>query len=429
MDNQDRQIHPFRVAYRNEDKFHAIIKKFVRRATKLGVTAPEVVKFERVEKIHTREDVTGQRYSEVEVYFDAEVACQPVKLAGWSFLATLSHEEGGTVLRVIPGATVPESYREAKQVCDHCGTNRRRRETFLVQHEDGTLKQVGRQCIADFLGADPARALWVTEFIHDLHASEEGDDFGGGGSATHFEFTEYLSWVAKTIREDGFVSRAAAKAYAEKAGENGGRISASADAASGLRNTKLYGPKDEARKIEWPTEADVAEAAKAIEWARDGLKTPGKVLTDYEHNLVVIANSTVLQPKNFGIAASIIPAFQRVEGRLKRRESQHRADADCVHFGTVGKRQVFKLTVESHRSFESDFGARHLYRLRDEEGNIAVWWTANPPAFEQTPENRTFYVKATVKAHGDYNGIKQTTLSRATFEGEAEALSTTSGLL
>lgn len=72
-----------------------------------------------------------------------------VKANGWRFVATLEHSEKyGNIIRSAVNEdelAVPEFYRTCKCTCDHCKTNRRRNETFVIYNEeDDDWKQVGR---------------------------------------------------------------------------------------------------------------------------------------------------------------------------------------------------------------------------------------------------------------------------------------------
>src|SRR5579885_1648950 len=77
---------------------------------------------------------------------------------GWNFVATLVHTDEGNIVRSVPGYTVPVEFRDKPTWCDHCKCNRVRRDTYIVQHEDGRIMQVGSNCLEDFIGA-PANAM------------------------------------------------------------------------------------------------------------------------------------------------------------------------------------------------------------------------------------------------------------------------------
>ena len=54
-------------------------------------------------------------------------------------------------------------------------------------------------------------------------------------------------------------------------------------------------------------------------------------------------------------------------------------------------------------------GTTILYKLKDIEGNDYSWFASNS-IFESS---KTYIIKATVKAHNEYNGVKETQLTRA----------------
>lgn len=66
-----------------------------------------------------------------------------------------------------------------------------------------------------------------------------------------------------------------------------------------------------------------------------------------------------------------------------------------------------------------DDGTRHIYTLRDEDGNCIVWKTSQPMGmwdeddrWVDADEGDTVTMRATVKEHGEYKGTKQTVITR-----------------
>lgn len=382
-----------------------------RRAVKLGValvtytvgdlqTAVEY--FDRCGQQLT--DGTSPRvdHTEVRAWHDVTLTTAPVKLAGWTFIATLDHaSEAGVVLRTVPGETVPVSYREASNACDHCQTKRNRAETFVVRHDDGTHKQIGRQCVRDFLGVDPTQAARLAELSIAIGEALDGErDFVGGGSRDYLALGTFMSAVAVAIRLWGWRSRKVAQQI-EK--------TATVDDAFCLIYPGRPDPRsDDERERQRPTEADRAQADAAIAWAR-ALRTNGEELSDYLWNVTVVASGEVLARKSAGIAASIISAYQRAIGQELERRT---AAAVSQYVGTVGTRQDFAaLTVVFLRSIDGNYGPTTICTFLDPAGNRIKWFASGEPDFEQ---GDTVTLKATVKAHSDaYQGIKETTITRA----------------
>lgn len=390
------------------DTLVAKLTKLAKRATKLGVTAPSWT-IGALESKKVRESDLSLD-AKLIVWYPVTLTSEPVKLAGFTFIATLDHaSEAGVVLRTVPGETLPTSYREALPVCDHCGTARARKETFIVRAEDGALKQVGRSCLKDFMGVDPEKAAKLAEWVIEIgECLQDEERWGSSESRDYVGIETFLTWVAAFIRVDGWVSRKTAK-------EQEGRLVATADAAVDAYFTRSDDKK--AKYLPERTEADSNRAAEALVWGRELRANSTKELNDYEHNLVVAVAGAAVSLKNAGIAASLIPAWDRFQGREIEHKRRNAASANSVHFGTIGKRAVFNLTVIAFSDFDSDYGTRRLVRFLDEVGNVATWWTS-PSAAGDFEVGTHATVKATVKEHGDYKGTKQTVLSRAALVAE-----------
>ena len=115
-------------------------------------------------------------------------------IAGWVFVATLDHEadEGadeavgirrapvGTFLvnRIGEEAAAAvetadlTAYRHASNDCDHCGFNRRRKQTYvLYEVATGELRQIGSTCLKDYTGAhNPERIAAWAEWLEGLYS-------------------------------------------------------------------------------------------------------------------------------------------------------------------------------------------------------------------------------------------------------------------
>lgn len=108
------------------------------------------------------------------------------------------------------------------------------------------------------------------------------------------------------------------------------------------------------------------------------------------------------------VANALARAEQRIADRAAARAAQLESDrAASQHVGTVGERREFALNVERVLSFESAYGFTFINLCRDADGNVVVYKGSN--GWEQGQELR---VKATVKAHDERDGVKQTIIAR-----------------
>lgn len=328
------------------------------------------------------------------------------RVNGWTMAATIQHEEGGNILRTVPGfeTSLPLQYRTNGTICEHCETNRVRKDTYVLQSETNGWKQVGRNCLADFLRSSDASGLaeWAEILAcidEEMHGFEdEGWGGGSGRSGRYFTALSLLTQVACCIRADGWCSRTEAKnSYDNKC--------ATVDSALFCMDSKSFSKQSaKFQEAHTPTEADGERAKAAIEWAQ---ALPADTTSDYMWNIRVISHKEHIGHREAGLGGSIIAAYNRhMEQELARK---YERDNPSEFFGTVGKREIFTLTVTGFRDIASDFGSTTLVSFRDASGNIGKWFASNCIGFELA---KTYQVKASVKNHEVYKESKQTLLTR-----------------
>lgn len=385
----------FEIPVRNLPRFERRAGQLSRRAVKLGC-AP--ITWERVATAERRIKERDRAPYIVEIAV-VEVIGPAPRIPGWTFAGTLQHcvADDGTAVNILRTIVegVPERYRDAGPICDHCKTVRRRNDTYLVRSDAGEWKQIGKNCVADFCGHPSAQSIAAAcEWIADIEGefgreeSEGGGGFGGGPSI--FELDRFLAHCLDAMAEWGWVSRKAADVSV-------GRLSTS-DAALNA----ICPPK--ARRYEPPSAAALEKAQAAIEWAREWEEP-----SDFAHNCRTIARLGHVEWRTAGLAAAICIAHERAMGRIAERAAM----GESLHFGEVGRRAVFTLTVIRRHTYETDYGAKTIVVYRDDAGNVAVWFASGVPEIEI---GHRYTVKATVKEHGlderDGRAVKQTVLSR-----------------
>ncbi len=418
----------YRIPEGNVPALVARIEKMNKRARKLGMEP--LVTFECGEEFESRkrrvpnEFINGApKYIEYQVRF---ILCTVVglcpKVNGWQFVATIQHEgEGGNILRVAPGfeETLPLAYRTAGTVCEHCSTNRRRNDTYILKSDTDGWKQVGRNCLADFLRTESPAGLaeWaevIASLSEDMGSFEDEGMGGGGHGETYFSMQGLLAQVSCCVGHDGWCSRGEARtSYVPKF--------ASVDQALNWFDTKFVSKQTSAAVTKYtPSTADWQAASAAVAWAQE---LPADVSNDYLWNLRVASFKERITHRTAGLVGSLIVAHAKhLERELARKyETEHSLDE---YFGTVGKREVFTLTITGTRDIESDWGSTTLVKFRDQDGRPGTWFASN---FGWLKADGSYYgtgdtitVKASVKAHELYNGRKQTALTRVALHVEKE---------
>lgn len=90
-------------------------------------------------------------------------------------------------------------------------------------------------------------------------------------------------------------------------------------------------------------------------------------------------------------------------------------DPVSQHVGTINERRDFVLTVAFVTGYQTQFGFTNVIGMRDEQGNLYIYkGTAMIYNAEKkdAAKGDTLTFKATIKEHGEREGVKQTILSR-----------------
>jgi len=202
----------------------------------------------------------------------------------------------------------------------------------------------------------------------------------------------FMSFVAREIREHGFVSGSKAREL--------GLPSSASQALSEMYKDKY---------MEDVEKEDHELASKALSWA---CEIEPEWSDEYLNTIKKVAQNAkefgTIHYKMTGYAASIIPAYQR--SMAKEREIK---ECTQVHVGTIKKRQVFKLQLVREAGYETQWGFTSIYIFQDEDGNKLVWKTGT---YQDLEEGKWYEGKATVKDHDYYQGKPQTLITRCKLE-------------
>lgn len=371
------------------------VARLAKRAARLGVSPPTVTV--------TGKPVVGKNsVGEDIVWIDVEITGQAPTLPGWSLAAVINVIEGQGIIKTMPGSLLPESFHKADpQWCDHCRTRRVRNDTFVLQHDDGTtFKQVGRQCLNDFVPGghvSPEALAWfaaaMDAALSAASQARESDRLGGVGGGHHYiNLQHYLSQVAKEIRTTGWVSR--------KTAYERGDVIATADSAMGKMNRGE------------PVEAEDRElAAQSIAWAAS-LSDSQTESSEFLHNIRTLADLGVVDHRTFRMAAATVNSFLSEKNRL----GGLKPVTERTFIGTVGGKETLQATVIGEPVVcNGAYGTSYLYRF-SVEGNLVCWYATNKQT-ALTP-GATAKLLATIKKHDTYrprNGdpTPQTVITRA----------------
>jgi hypothetical protein len=342
---------------------------------------------------HTKTD-TG--LTELHEVFDLTIASEVIRKDGYQVVAKLEHTEDGNIVSTF-GDSINESWITMKPFCSHCNANHGLLTTFIVRHESGSEKQVGRTCLKDYCGIDP-QAIGYLNALEEILIGECADccDFREMGIPKAYNTLEVLELAVRAIREQGY-------RRSDEPGSNKQLITE--------WMTQREMPSD-ADKLKAKTIADSVKAMSQEEAFASGMS-----------NVKTLLECGYCKTGHFGYIAYAPLGFDRYQERKREKEEREAAKQalrdSSEYIGEIGKRITIKITdLQLVTSWETDWGITHLYKFRDENGNVIVWFASSTFGYwgddgEWHPyDNSLKAIKATIKAHEERDGVKQTIVSR-----------------
>ena len=355
---------------------------------------------------------------------DIDVDCDElIKANGWTVRATIEHGENGNIVTGFGKGEIMREWYKAPARCDHCGMNRFRSVTFICEGESGELRQVGRTCLHDYTGISPATAAMWAE-VRDIFSSGmdcmEGEWEQRSG-ARMYGTLSVLAHACDSIKEFGYRKSDALISTRDEVTKRVLRYEE--PSAEGLEKAKLI--------CDWliergeKAESDDAELKELWNMYRsDGderycsrfreINNSWDAVSDLERNCIPPVKSEYASRKHFGRLSYMPVAYDRFmerKAKAEQREAERASSAAASGYvGEIGKRLT--ITAESAAlvtSWEGCYGVTFLYRFTDAAGNVFIW-----RASRQIDVTNGMKLRGTVKDHSEYQGIKQTVLTRCT---------------
>jgi hypothetical protein len=399
------------------------LAKLVKRASKIGVPPMVLTVVREFDEEIVGDDGTVIVKKMAEITLTGEAP----KYGGWTFVATVEPIDGEetNMIHKMPGigVDVPVEYRTATMFrCDHCNTKRERNEIFVIRHENGEFKVVGRQCIKDFMGyhASPMALVRLAQSWSDFVA--EARTLGGGGDGERFvSLREFIFRAAYFVNTYGYQ-----KYYTEDV------YRAPRPATKYVTYETFYIPMKQAKIDQYygffynsdgtmpgnfgtgtktMSEEEYRDAKDLADKAYDHMCTlvagEEDALNDYFYNMRNVMQMKYIPQRYAGYAASVFPVYLKHIGA--EREKNEKKQSNFV--GVVGEKITFVGKLIDVRGFTSSFGEGKLLTFGDADGNRYKWFTGT--SYGDALVGDMVTVTGKVKKHDEYNGFKSTVITRA----------------
>lgn len=401
------------------------LKKLNAKAVKLGMQPVTVSVVELFEEVRSsvrdgKKPLAGYRVMQNGKAFWAvtmarlEVTGSAPKIAGHEFVATVDLRGDDPLVRPVPFVENVDLSRffVTDGHCDHCNSARRRNDVLVLREEaTGKLIQIGRNCAADFFRSTDATAMiYVGEGVFEGYGCDDEDSWGGVKSDPSLPLQTVLAQAAAVVRKFGYVSVKMAE-----------RDSTLYTTRGRVWNNLFPWSKmaDEDKVV--PNADDIIEGVAVMAWMEDAfINKPDHLRTEFDRSVRAAidgkdSGAFRVRVRNLNYVIWAIDGYKReLEKRVQKQIAAARSK-DSAHVGEVGQRIAMELTLKFRRSFDSAYGRKALCKFVDAAGNNILWWGTSDTAFDMKLD-QLYTVKATIKAHGDYEGVAQTEITRVSVD-------------
>lgn len=333
---------------------------------------------------------------------EVEVSDTAIAESGWELAGKIEHLETGNLIHSFGDATIPDWYRSASPRCEHCNSDRHRKETYVLYHaKNNAWKQVGSSCLKDFTGYVSAEMAAAVASVYALLDQVSEDRIHIASSPKYFDTESVICYAIECVKHWGYhKSEEGNDATRERVRDLMHRhmkLPASIDAVT-------FDPMSTANL---QTFEDLRSRLLALN-AED----------DYTNNLQVLLRAEEVPEKRLGILVSAVPYYNN----LIARDVEQRNTSNSEFVGNVGDKLTIDIaTVKLVNIYDGYYGSTWRYQIVDAHGNVFMWDASSPMwdtvCVEDSPkgdviEGLPLQIKGTIKKHDEFRNIKQTWLTR-----------------
>ena len=352
------------------------------------------------------QDEEGMRTEVIIKAIEVEVSGTAIAESGWELAGKIEHLETGNLIHSFGDTTIPDWYRSASPRCEHCNSDRHRKETYVLYHaKNNAWKQVGSSCLKDFTGYVSAEMAAAVASVYALFDQISEDRVYIASSPKYFDTESVICYAIECVKHWGYhKSEEGNDATRERVRDLMHRhmkLPASIDAVT-------FDPMSTANLR---TFEDLRSRLLALN-AED----------DYTNNLQVLLRAEKVPEKHLGILVSAVPYYNRMIAREAEQRKLAEETSNSEFVGNVGDKLTIDIaTVKLVNIYDGYYGSTWRYQIVDAHGNVFMWDASSPMwdtvCVEDSPkgdviEGLPLQIKGTVKKHDEFRNIKQTWLTR-----------------
>ena len=393
----------------NMNRLEKHMKKIAKKCDKYGCDFHYEIVGEVFKDFEETIDENGNRckpYTVTRRFVVIEVEGKAI-VNDWRFIGSIEATENGNIFHKTVDVEIPERYYDAKPACEHCNTKRYRKYTYIIQNEvTGEFKQVGRTCLNDFTRGMDADFIASYYSMFEKLAEFETPETGNGWSQSYHPTLDLLAYAIAVANIYGYVRSSERHSTADVVRD-----------FYGLEHGWYNGYyMDELRKS---IRKEMDEVNFNV--TEENLKTAQEIIdhvtnlednNNYIHNLKVLCANNMTAYGNINMLCSAVVCWNKELERRERKAKRDAENADLMkseYQGNVGDRTTFEIdSWKLITSWETMYGITRLYRFIDTNGNVIIWKSSKYIDDQKEVSKLT----GTIKEHKDFNGVKQTVMTR-----------------
>jgi hypothetical protein len=381
------------------EDFKKSLDRLNKKATKYGVELANLIFVNKEDKLISfyrqsidRPDEHIKEYDRYVTYnnFIIDIPNNMIMVEGYKLVGILDTSTDIPIMnRIDEEIEIPQKYYDVQNThCEHCGIKRKRNHLFILLNlEDNIFISVGSSCINDFLGHNVLKSYeYIDNILKDCDAIEKDEELGyssdGYGRYSKYSIEEIVAYSINSVDKNGYIPTQ----------HEFGVISTRDDVIESIKqNDKI-------------SNEYYIKAKEIIIWFKDNVDNFQQ--TDYIRNLSAIVNQTSIETKWIGYLTSLYTLYLKEQNKKKQNENSNNIE----YFGNPGDKIIKELLLNNIFSYFSMFGMVNIYQFLDDENHMFIWKTTSVTS--ELYKNEKYKVKGTIKEHNEYNGVKQTVITR-----------------
>lgn len=326
------------------------------------------------------------------------------KIPGWIFVASLEwipEARTNLIKRVDSNLEIPANYLSSTD-CEHCHSNRDRKYTVVIYNEKTKeFKQVGKQCVKDYIGADVEDYLsYLSLFTSMTQWFNSLPKEGHNKEDSVFKVNDILAQTIEEVNHHGYVSQQTIANWYDKNGydcemcpleKTSSQVYKIMNKLTGCSSYELVRPSYEVTNETWNRVESIKHFIKELV---DN--------NDYIHNIKALVESEYADNSKLGLVVSSVGYYSRETAAREAAEKESISE----YIGDIGDKIEFTSKPVVVSSFENEYGVSILYKFIDNE-NVIIWRTN-----KYLDPEVAYKIKATIKEHSDFRNVKQTVITR-----------------